>query len=1080
MNNDLKKVGLVFKADGTTDFIKSLQNINGSLKENYSQFKLVQAQWDSSTKTSDKLKSKLDYLNSAYDLQKDKVNLLKSELSELEKAEEKDTQAIQKKKNQLIQAETKLAKYKNQIKTTTLELKTSTNHLVIFGNAFDEASKKIESASKKVKTFSLMTGGGLVASIKSAIDFESAFAGVSKTVDATDQELEELRQGILDMSTELPASTTEISAVAEAAGQLGIQTDSILSFTKTMIDLGEATNMSADEAADALARFANITGMSQDNFDKLGSTLVELGNKSASTESEIVEMALRIAGAGTTIGMSEADIMSFAAAISSVGIEAEMGGSAFSKMMIEIESAVSQNSESLKDYASVAGMTAQEFKEAWEKDATSAMVKFVEGLGNVEKNGGNLINTLSDLGIEEVRLRDTMLRTANASELFADTVRTGNSAWVTNNALTKETDKRYATLKSRIEIVINKLKEQAITVGTKLMPSVEKIVSKIGDWIDKFSELSDEQVDFIVKAGLFVTALSPVLSVTSKITNTISGTIKAVNTFSQALQVTQGTITSTNTTVNSLAHVFSAISSPIGIVCATIAGSIGLISIATKNTTTEAEKDFKTMGDAAVEFLEGIESAESHLSDFNSTLFASVEEQQQLTENMYEIQKGITTIAETASNERREYTQSEIDQLDSYFEKLRELKDKELAIQQQIASAITLQAQTASESFSGSLEEYKVLSQEWIKTAQEQADTEIALIEQRTIEEIALLNVRYGEQATLQNEAYAKEYEAIIQKKEQAIAQANEEVGKVNEIYANGYTAQASQNAEFFTKIAEANAKLETENTEHANRLKEIQKDLKENTRSNNEEMLTSERKKAKEFNNIDTEIAKEKQAHKTNVKAIWEEMYKDMSESEAKQLGSWLAMVAQTEMYGGELSEETKEIVDSILDSYDSMPSETRKSMKQAMDPMLEAMQEAEPSLFEKASGIANGILNRLRKAFDIHSPSRKTREIFKNVMKGSELGLKDEEKNLYKQTDRIASNVLEKIDNMNGNLNSSSINSNEFSSNAQSGISNYYLTIDYNLLTKAIIKALKSCKLSIDSDGFARFIENVVYEVM
>ena len=92
----------------------------------------------------------------------------------------------------------------------------------------------------------------------------------------------------------------------------------------------------------------------------------------------------------------------------------------------------------------------------------------------------------------------------------------------------------------------------------------------------------------------------------------------------------------------------------------------------------------------------------------------------------------------------------------------------------------------------------------------------------------------------------------------------------------------------------------------------------------------------------------------------------------------------------------------------------------------------------------------------------------------------LKDEEKNLYKQTDRIASNVLEKIDNMNGNLNSSSINSNEFSSNAQSGISNYYLTIDYNLLTKAIIKALKSCKLSIDSDGFARFIENVVYEVM
>ena len=101
-NNDLKKVGLVFKSDGTTDFIKSLNMINGSLQENYSRFKLVQTLWDNSTKTSDKLKDKLEYLNNAYDIQTDKVNLLVKELEELESAEVRDEKAIQKKKTQLI------------------------------------------------------------------------------------------------------------------------------------------------------------------------------------------------------------------------------------------------------------------------------------------------------------------------------------------------------------------------------------------------------------------------------------------------------------------------------------------------------------------------------------------------------------------------------------------------------------------------------------------------------------------------------------------------------------------------------------------------------------------------------------------------------------------------------------------------------------------------------------------------------------------------------------------------------------------------------------------------------------------
>ena len=1058
MNSDLKRVGLVFDSEGNANFVKTLQQVNASLRENYNQFKINQAEWNNSTSVTEKLTKQQEYLTERYDIQSDKVKVLKMQLEELNSSEEKNEKAIAKKEKELAQAEIQLKKYGTQLNDVNSKLASSVEKNKELVESLTTVGNKIENVGKKASVLSGAVAAGLTASAKTAIDFESAFAGVEKTVDATEEQLANLKQGIRNLAKQIPASTTEISAVAEAAGQLGIQTDNILDFTKAMVDLGESTNLSSTEAADALARFANITGMSQKDFDKLGSTIVDLGNHCATTESEIVQMGLRIAGAGKTVGMSEADIMGFAAALSSVGIEAEMGGSAISKMLIKIESAVAENSSALKDYAQVAGLTAEEFKQAWEKDATGAMVKFIEGLGNVEKNGGNLITILNDLDISEVRLRDTMLRLANSSELFNDTVALGNKAWDENNALSNEASKRYNTLKSKLEIVKNKLLDNVITIGNKLMPVVEKMLDKVSKWTDNLSKLNDNQLETILKIGAMVVAAGPVITVFGKITSGVGGAIKVFSICSDALKVMHGTMTSTNTAVNSLSKVFSVLGSPTGIAVmgiTALVGSISLIASKIESVTKDAEDDFEKMAEGAKEFVDGINSATSQLGNFGDNLFISAEEQQELSQNMKNAQDGITRIVNLASQERRNYTEQEIEKLNEYFQTIHEINQRELEIQQQKSQAIIQIYSQEIQSFNGSVEEYQTMAEQKIKTMQEQRDVELKLIEESSVEQLALLNQRYGDQATMQNEAYAQEYNRIIEQKEANIEQANQEFAAMYEIVTNGYAERIKADDIFYENRMSAKKNQEEESKRHAQRLDEIESNIW--------------------YNDADKKlyIRQENEKHRTELKKIYNQMYKDLDEESAKQLGVYLTMISNTELYGGTIDDKAKAIATGIIASYDSIPKKTKNIMKNAMEPMLEEMQNAEPRLFSKASNIANGILSKLKVAFDIHSPSRKTRQIFKNVMLGAEKGLEDEESSLYQQANDIAEGVLE---NLNNDAESNKINSNYSSYSS----TNNHFFIDYNQLYLCVLKALNNCKIALDEDGFIRFIDDRIREVM
>ena len=424
--------------------------------------------------------------------------------------------------------------------------------------------------------------GAFGASAKAAIDWESAFTGVRKTVDATDEEFAQLADNIQKMATETASSANEIAGVMEIAGQLGIEgVDGLTTFTKTMVELGDTTNLSAEEAATALARFLNITGESTTDVDKIGAAVVDLGNNFATTESEIVTMATRLASAGTIAGLTSTDILALATAMSSVGIKAEAGGTAMSQTLKTISTSVAYfkegEAEDLEVIANVAQMSAEKFAEAWESDPVTALQAFIQGLAQVKEEGGNVFSTLGEMGMEGIRQTNMLQALALASDMLGDAVKTSTEAYKENIALTEEANKRYETMAAKMSQLKARITQVAIEIGEMLMPYIEKAMDFIEGLVEKWKALDDEQQESILKFAAIAAAIGPVLVVIGTLISSIGSIVSAGGSLISGI----GTLL---TKLGGLSGVLSALASPIGIVVAAIAAlAAGFLYLYTTN-----------------------------------------------------------------------------------------------------------------------------------------------------------------------------------------------------------------------------------------------------------------------------------------------------------------------------------------------------------------------------------------------------------------------------------------------------------------------------------------------------------------
>lgn len=361
-----------------------------------------------------------------------------------------------------------------------------------FRNALSGASGAGSAFGRSMLRVGAIAAGGFAVgvggAIKAAVDFESSFAGIRKTVGGSEKDLKQLSDGMLALSRRIPVNVNALNEIGEAAGQLGVERKSILKFTEVIAKLGVSSNLAGEEGAAMLARFANITKMPQGQFDRLGATIVALGNAGASTESEIAEMGLRIAGAATQVGIAQPQILGIANALSSVGIEAEAGGTAISQVMVKIAKGVDAGGKTLSGFAKVAGMSSQQFAQSWRTDAAGALVTFIEGLGRVKSSGGSVFQVLEQLGLSGIRVQDTLLRASGAGDLLRKSLDLGARAWQQNIALNKEAEQRFKTTASQYQLLKNNIMSVAIVLGSRLLPAFNTALLAATGFFGKLSK----------------------------------------------------------------------------------------------------------------------------------------------------------------------------------------------------------------------------------------------------------------------------------------------------------------------------------------------------------------------------------------------------------------------------------------------------------------------------------------------------------------------------------------------------------------------------------------------------------------
>ena len=541
----LTQIGAKIVLEGAEEFKSQFKAINTLTKDLNNQMKVLTSSFDATGKTTDKLRQQKELLakqieNTAnkLDAQKKELELVTEKLKEQGFASEDQARQLQNLQNSIANTE---VQYNNLL--ATQQKLAQDNSFTLFVDNWKNASNKTgeymaEIGGTLTKYVTLPVVGGFTAAIKTAGDFESAFTGVEKTVKASEEELTALNNELKKIPLETGSTYETVAKIAEQAGQLNVPTDKIAEFTRVITMLGDSTNINAEEGAVQIAQFLNIMGEGPETASKFGSALVELGNNMATDESSILRLGTRLASAGKLAGLSTSEVLALSAAMSSLGLTAEAGGTAMSTTMKMISKDVATGGDNLKLFGEITGQTAEEFAQSWRSNPVRALEDFLVGMATLEGGSEEVIQLLDELGFSGIRQSDTLQRLTSNTKLLTDALEMSESAYENNTALSDEASRRYEDFNVQVSQLKEAFKQLLATIGEDFLKDVTNLVNGLTDMITKFQELDPETRKFYEKLLLVGATIGPLIMGVGNVIIWIAKLKGAFGTFSKAKEVT--------------------------------------------------------------------------------------------------------------------------------------------------------------------------------------------------------------------------------------------------------------------------------------------------------------------------------------------------------------------------------------------------------------------------------------------------------------------------------------------------------------------------------------------------------------
>ena len=329
--------------------------------------------------------------------------------------------------------------------------------------------------------------------------------------------------------------------------------------------------------------------MEASNWTKVTTALDTVGNKMKSLGNSIrsvgQKMSVITAGLATLGGIGIKSAMEQESAVQQVD---NIYGKAADTIKDFAENTAIAYNMSIKEaykYAQVYGNLIQSITSDEEKNAlytqqllkassviSSATGRTMEDVMDRIRSGllGNT-EAIEDLG---VNVNVALLESTDAFKKFA-----GNKSWnqldfqtqqqIRLFGILEQTTKKYGdeinqNTATNVQGLSAKMQNLGTTLGKKLLPYFNKIIDKIKEVADKFSNLNPEIQDFIIKAGLIVAVIGPVLLILGKLIS-VGGSIAGV------MAKASGLIAKLTTGTGALGGVLTALTAPIGIVIGLVA-----------------------------------------------------------------------------------------------------------------------------------------------------------------------------------------------------------------------------------------------------------------------------------------------------------------------------------------------------------------------------------------------------------------------------------------------------------------------------------------------------------------------------